>query len=87
MARAISSYMERAQLPGALPVIGAAAILILAAGIAALLPATRAARVDVVQRCGWNSPFQGRTPPLLSRSVVLQDKEHQTAVAFHLKHD
>ena len=37
------------QLPGALPVLGAAAILIAAAVIATLMPAARAARVDVLQ--------------------------------------
>src|SRR5919106_1188724 len=35
--------------PGALPVLGAAAILIAAAIVASLMPAARAARVDVVQ--------------------------------------
>jgi predicted permease len=37
------------ELPGALPVVGAAAVLIAAAVIASLMPAARAARVDVLQ--------------------------------------
>jgi ABC-type lipoprotein release transport system permease subunit len=36
-------------LPGALPVIGAAIMLLGAAAIAALMPATRASRLDVMQ--------------------------------------
>jgi ABC-type antimicrobial peptide transport system permease subunit len=37
------------QLPGALPSIGAAIVLIGAAAVASLLPAMRASRVDVLQ--------------------------------------
>jgi putative ABC transport system permease protein len=37
------------ELPGALPVIGAAAVLIGAAIVASLMPAARASRVDVLQ--------------------------------------
>ena len=37
------------QLPGAVPVIGATAVLIGAAVVASLMPAARASRVDVVQ--------------------------------------
>ena len=37
------------QLPGALSVIGAAIVLIGAAAVASLMPATRASRVDVLQ--------------------------------------
>jgi len=37
------------QLPGALPLIGAAIVLIGAAAVASLMPATRASRVDVLQ--------------------------------------
>jgi hypothetical protein len=37
------------QLPGALPVIGAAVVLIGAAIVASLMPATRASRIDVLQ--------------------------------------
>jgi predicted permease len=38
-----------AELPGALPVIGAAVVLISAAIVASLMPATRASRIDVLQ--------------------------------------
>jgi putative ABC transport system permease protein len=37
------------QLPGALPAIGAAVVLIGAAAVASLIPALRASRVDVLQ--------------------------------------
>jgi len=36
-------------LPGALPVVGSGIVLLLAAVIASVLPAARAARVDVMQ--------------------------------------
>jgi ABC-type antimicrobial peptide transport system permease subunit len=44
-----SRFFVNAQVPGALPVIGAAAVLIAAAVVASLMPAARASRVDVVQ--------------------------------------
>ncbi len=46
--RLASSYLDT-RTPGVLPAVGAAAVLIAAAVIASLLPATRAARVDVLQ--------------------------------------
>ena len=49
LARLVGSYVENVQLPGALPAAGAAAVLVVAAIIGSLLPAARAARVDVVQ--------------------------------------
>lgn len=49
LARIVGSYLQGVQLPGALPIIGAAAVLVMAAAVASLLPAARAARVDVVQ--------------------------------------
>jgi putative ABC transport system permease protein len=49
LARVVGSYIQNVQLPGALPVIGSAAVLLVAAVIGSLLPAARAARVDVVQ--------------------------------------
>ena len=49
LARIAARFFEHVQLPGALPVIGAAAVLISAAIIASLMPAARAARVDVLQ--------------------------------------
>jgi predicted permease len=48
-ARLASSYLETVRLPGTLPVLGAAAVLIGAAILASLIPATRASRVDVLQ--------------------------------------
>jgi ABC-type lipoprotein release transport system permease subunit len=42
-------FFERVQLPGAVPVLGAAAVLIGAAVVASLMPAARASRVDVLQ--------------------------------------
>ena len=44
-----ASYVEGLNLPGAAPVMGAAVVLAVAASGAALLPARRAARVDVLQ--------------------------------------
>ena len=49
LARVVGSYLQNVQLPGALPVILSAAVLLVAAVIGSLLPAARAARVDVVQ--------------------------------------
>jgi ABC-type antimicrobial peptide transport system permease subunit len=42
-------YLESLQIPGALATAGAAAVLMGAAVTASLLPAARAARVDVLQ--------------------------------------
>jgi predicted permease len=42
-------YFENVRLPGALPILGAAAVLVGAAILASLMPAARAARVDVLQ--------------------------------------
>ncbi len=47
--RVAASYLEHVQLPGAMPAAGAAAVLVLAALIASLMPASRASRVDVLQ--------------------------------------
>ena len=44
-----SSYVENMRLPGALPVMGSAIVLAVAAVVASLMPASRAARVDVLQ--------------------------------------
>ena len=49
IARLVGSYIQNLQLPGVLPVIVSAAVLLVAAVIGSLLPAARAARVDVVQ--------------------------------------
>lgn len=49
LANLASSYVHGMQVPGALPVAGSAIVLIAAALIASLVPATRAARVDVME--------------------------------------
>src|SRR4051812_30378384 len=49
VARLAASYFQKVEMPGVLPVIVAAAVLLVAAVIGSLLPAARAARVDVVQ--------------------------------------
>ncbi len=49
LARVAEGFFENVQLPGALPVIGAAALLMGAAIVASLMPAARASRVDVLQ--------------------------------------
>jgi putative ABC transport system permease protein len=46
--RLLGSYVQQIQLPGVLPVIGSALALIIAAVVASVLPAARAARVDVM---------------------------------------
>jgi hypothetical protein len=49
LARLLGGYVENLRMPGALPVVGAAAILVVAAILASLVPAARAAHVDVVR--------------------------------------
>jgi putative ABC transport system permease protein len=49
LARFAGSYMQAIKIPGALPVIGAATLLVGAAILASLMPASRASRVDVIQ--------------------------------------
>jgi putative ABC transport system permease protein len=49
LARVVGSYMTDVRLPGLVPIAGAAALLLLAAIVASVLPAARAARVDVMQ--------------------------------------
>lgn len=49
LARVAGGFFENVQLPGALPLIGAAVVLIGAAVGASLMPASRASRVDVLQ--------------------------------------
>jgi putative ABC transport system permease protein len=44
-----ASYLENMQMPGAAPVLVAAAVLVSAAIAASLMPAARASRVDVLQ--------------------------------------
>jgi putative ABC transport system permease protein len=49
LAHLAASYFEDVRMPGALSVVGSALILLAAAMIASMLPAARAARVDVMQ--------------------------------------
>jgi hypothetical protein len=48
-ARVAASTLGSVRLPGALPILGAAAVLVGAALLASLIPAARASRVDVLQ--------------------------------------
>jgi putative ABC transport system permease protein len=49
LAQLAGSYIEAVKMPGAAVVAGSAVVLLAAAVIASVLPALRAARVDVVQ--------------------------------------
>jgi ABC-type antimicrobial peptide transport system permease subunit len=49
LAAVAATFFGHVQLPGAVPMLGATAVLMAAAVVASLMPATRAARVDVVQ--------------------------------------
>jgi ABC-type antimicrobial peptide transport system permease subunit len=48
LARIVSSYVTAIEMPGPVPIIGAAAVLVAAAILASLMPAARASRVDVI---------------------------------------
>jgi len=47
--RIVSKYLGQIQMPGALPLIASAAVILAAAVIASALPAARAARVDAME--------------------------------------
>jgi ABC-type antimicrobial peptide transport system permease subunit len=49
LARVAARFVTHVELPGMVPIIGAAAVLVAAAGLASLMPAARASRVDVMQ--------------------------------------
>jgi ABC-type antimicrobial peptide transport system permease subunit len=49
LARIAGGFVTGIQLPGALPIVAAAALLVAAGVLASLLPAARASRVDVIQ--------------------------------------
>jgi ABC-type antimicrobial peptide transport system permease subunit len=49
LAKSAGSYFPDLRMPGAIPLAGAAALLLTAAVLASLLPAARAARVDVME--------------------------------------
>ena len=48
LARVVSSYITEIEIPGVVPIVGAAAVLVAAAILASLIPAARASRVDVM---------------------------------------
>jgi putative ABC transport system permease protein len=49
VARVAASYFGDLRMPGALPVLVSAFVLLAAAVIASIVPASRAARVDIIQ--------------------------------------
>jgi ABC-type antimicrobial peptide transport system permease subunit len=49
LARVVGSWVPDVRIPGALPLAGAAVMLVAAAVAASLMPAARASRVDVIQ--------------------------------------
>jgi ABC-type antimicrobial peptide transport system permease subunit len=49
LARLAGGYLSEVTLPGAVPLLGAAGVLVAAAVLASLVPASRAAKVDVMQ--------------------------------------
>jgi ABC-type antimicrobial peptide transport system permease subunit len=49
LARAVGAFVQDVRIPGPVPTIAAAAILVTAAVLASLMPAARASRIDVVQ--------------------------------------
>jgi predicted permease len=49
LAKVVGSYIQDVRIPGALPIVSAAGILVAAAVAASLMPAARASRVDVIQ--------------------------------------
>jgi predicted permease len=49
MARLATGFLQQAQLPGLVPIVGAATLLLAAALVASVIPAARAARVDVIR--------------------------------------
>ena len=49
LARFAGGFLQDVRIPGPLPIVGAATILVAAAIVASLMPAARASRVDVIQ--------------------------------------
>ena len=49
LAKLVGSYIPDVHIPGALPLLGAAGVLVAAAVLASLMPAARASRIDVIQ--------------------------------------
>jgi putative ABC transport system permease protein len=49
LARLVGSYIQDVHIPGAIPTLAAAMVLVAAAVLASLMPAARASRIDVIQ--------------------------------------
>jgi ABC-type antimicrobial peptide transport system permease subunit len=49
LARIVGSYVTAVEIPGPVPIAAAAAVLVVAAIVASLIPAARASRVDVIR--------------------------------------
>jgi hypothetical protein len=49
LARLAGGYFQDMRMPGAVPIVGSAIVLLAAAVVASMLPAARAARIDVMQ--------------------------------------
>jgi ABC-type antimicrobial peptide transport system permease subunit len=49
LARGLGAWIEGVRMPGALPIVAAAIVLVAAAIVASLMPAARAARIDVIE--------------------------------------
>jgi putative ABC transport system permease protein len=49
LARSVGGFITDVRLPGAVPIAGAAVVLVAAAILASLMPAARASRIDVIQ--------------------------------------
>ncbi len=49
LARVVGSYIQDVRVPGLMPILGAAMLLVSAAIVASLMPAARASRVDVME--------------------------------------
>jgi putative ABC transport system permease protein len=48
LARIVSSYVTEIEIPGAVPIVAAAAVLVAAAILASLMPAAKASQVNVI---------------------------------------
>ena len=49
IAQLVNRFIQQLEMPGTMPIAGAAAILVGSAIVASLMPAARAARVDAMQ--------------------------------------
>ena len=74
LARVAGSFVTDVEIPGVVPIAGAATVLVLAAIIASLTPAARASRVDVVRalraESGSEAPFPRWVFAPISSSIV-----------------